>query len=152
VLFSRKCFNIILNGQSFKISCVDSKYPASKRGIIVKKIFRCLLFLSLLLSNTEGIRGQWTNRYPKLAHVSHHVYLEGYNLPTLNQGATDPAPSPDGKTLAIAARGWIWLMDTTTREAKRLTKTARLIRVPAGRPTAVKSSLSETIRKIRASF
>ncbi|MCA1639599.1 MAG: CehA/McbA family metallohydrolase, partial [Acidobacteria bacterium] len=80
------------------------------------------------------VSGQWTNRYPKIANVSHHVYLEGYNLPTLNQGATDPAISPDGKTLAIAARGWIWLMNTTTREARRLTKSGAVDSRPAWSP------------------
>ncbi len=88
----------------------------------MSKTFCCFLFLSSLFYFAAGVCGQWTNRYPKIANMSHHVYLEGYNLPTLNQGATDPAVSPDGKTLAIAARGWLWLMNTTTREAKRLTK------------------------------
>jgi len=23
---------------------------------------------------------EWTNRYPKIAGVAHHVYLEGFNL------------------------------------------------------------------------
>ena len=69
----------------------------------MSKISCCFLFFSLLLSFDVGVRGQWTNRYPKIANVSHHVYLEGYNLPTLNQGATDPTATPDGKTLAIAA-------------------------------------------------
>ena len=98
------------------------------------KFFCRFLFLSLLLYSAAGVRGQWTNRYPKIANVSHHVYLEGYNLPTLNQGATDPAASPDGKTLAIAARGWIWLMDTTTREARRLTKSGAVDSRPAWSP------------------
>ncbi len=70
----------------------------------MSKISCCFLFFSLLLSFDVGVRGQWTNRYPKIANVSHHVYLEGYNLPTLNQSATDPTATPDGKTLAIAAR------------------------------------------------
>lgn len=93
-----------------------------------------MLFLSLLLSFAVSVRSQWTNRYPKIANMSHHVYLEGYNLPTLNQGATDPAASPDGKTLAIAARGWIWLMDAETREARRLTKSGAIDSRPAWSP------------------
>nr|MDQ3375190.1 LpqB family beta-propeller domain-containing protein [Acidobacteriota bacterium] len=100
----------------------------------MSKISCCFLFFSLLLSFDVGVRGQWTNRYPKIANVSHHVYLEGYNLPTLNQSATDPAVSPDGKTLAIAARGWIWLMDTATREARRLTKSGAVDSRPAWSP------------------
>ncbi len=100
----------------------------------MSKISCCFLFFSLLLSFDVGVRGQWTNRYPKIANVSHHVYLEGYNLPTLNQGATDPTATPDGKTLAIAARGWIWLMDTATREARRLTKSGAVDSRPAWSP------------------
>jgi hypothetical protein len=30
---------------------------------------------------------QWTNRYPKVNGFNHHVYLEGYELPTLGSGA-----------------------------------------------------------------
>lgn len=98
------------------------------------KILCRLLFLSILFSIAVDVRSQWTNRYPKIANMSHHVYLEGYNLPTLNQGATDPAISPDGKTVAIAARGWIWLMDSSTREAKRLTKSGGTDSRPAWSP------------------
>lgn len=100
----------------------------------MSKIFCCLLILFILFSIAVDVRSQWTNRYPKIANVSHHVYLEGYNLPTLNQGATDPAVSPDGKTIAIAARGWIWLMDATTREARRLTKSGAVDSRPAWSP------------------
>jgi TolB protein len=100
----------------------------------MSKTLSCLLLLPLFFLFTLSIYAQWTNRYPKIANVSHHVYLEGYNLPTLNQGATDPAASPDGKTLAIAARGWIWLMDTQTREAKRLTKSGAIDSRPAWSP------------------
>ena len=100
----------------------------------MSKFFNRLLFLFMLLSFVAEASGQWTNRYPKIANVSHHVYLEGYNLPTLNQGSTDPAVSPDGKTLAIAARGWIWLMDQATREARRLTKSGAVDSRPAWSP------------------
>ncbi len=98
------------------------------------KFFRSVLLFSLLFSLAAGVSGQWTHRYPKIANMSHHVYLEGYNLPTLNQGATDPAVSPDGKTLAVAARGWIWLMDAATREARRLTKGGDIDSRPAWSP------------------
>lgn len=101
---------------------------------MMSKIFRSLPFLFLVFSAVEKTPAQWTNRYPKIANVSHHVYLEGYNLPTLNQGATDPAPSPDGKTVAIAARGWIWLLNPATREARRLTKGAGIDSRPAWSP------------------
>jgi TolB protein len=93
--------------------------------------FACLLSLHLL---SAGASGQWTNRYPKVANVAHHVYLEGYNLPTLNAGTTDPAPSPDGRTLAVAARGWLWSIDLTTREARRLTRGGSLDSRPTWSP------------------
>jgi TolB protein len=96
--------------------------------------FRSLLFCFLLLTFVGEATGQWTNRYPKVANVSHHVYLEGYNLPTLNQGASDPSLSPDNRTLALAARGWIWLMDTTTREARRVTRGGAIDSRPAWSP------------------
>lgn len=63
---------------------------------------------------------QWTHRYTQVGQ-GHHVYLEGYELPTLTAGPMDPAPSPDGSTLALAAEGWIWLVDLETRVATQLT-------------------------------
>jgi len=65
--------------------------------------------------------GQWTNHYPKLDDFGHHVYLEQHELPVLSHGPTDPAPGPDGQTLAFAAQGWIWLMNLDSGEATRLT-------------------------------
>ena len=64
---------------------------------------------------------QWTNHYPKLEDFGHHVYLEQHELPILSHGPVDPAPAPNGQTLAFAAQGWIWLMDLETGEATRLT-------------------------------
>ena len=70
----------------------------------------------------QPVSGEWTNRYPKIAGAAHHVYLEGFNLPTFANSPTDPAPAPDGKQVAFAARGWLWVMDVDTREARRLTR------------------------------
>ncbi len=64
---------------------------------------------------------QWQNRYPHVEGYGHHVYLEGYELPILTSGPTDPAPAPDGRRIAFSARGWIWVMDLETRTARRLT-------------------------------
>ncbi|MGH9336016.1 MAG: hypothetical protein ACRD21_19950, partial [Vicinamibacteria bacterium] len=64
---------------------------------------------------------QWTHRYPKVQGYNHHVYLEGYELPVLNPGPSDPAPSPDGHTIAISARGFLWLYDESSGRARRLT-------------------------------
>jgi TolB protein len=77
---------------------------------------------SLLTLTALPLGAQWTNRYPRLAGFGHHVYLEGYELPLLTQGPIDPAPSPDGKRVAFASRGWLWLFDIASGTATRLTK------------------------------
>ncbi|MFC0679595.1 CehA/McbA family metallohydrolase [Lysobacter korlensis] len=64
---------------------------------------------------------QWTNRYEKLSDFGHHVYFEQHELPILAAGPTDPAPAPDGKTLAFAAKGWIWRLNLESGVATRLT-------------------------------
>ena len=117
---------------------------------LVKKLIRCsrafppprasalklslplALLLSIPISSAAGF--EWTNRYPKVANVAHHVYLEAFNLPTLANGPTDPAASPDGRTVAIAARGWLWLMDVKTRKARRLTRGGGVDSRPAWSP------------------
>ena len=91
------------------------------------------LGLGVVLVATSAF-GQWTNRYPKVDGYSHHVYLEGFELPILAAGPTDPAPSPDGQTLALAARGWLWLLDLETGVAKRLTKGSAIDSRPAWSP------------------
>jgi TolB protein len=78
-----------------------------------------LLALSVTLSNS--VLAQWTNHYAKLDDFGHHVYLEQHNLPILAHGISDPAPSPDGKTIAISSKGWLWLLDIETGIATRIT-------------------------------
>ena len=80
------------------------------------------------------VLGEWTNRYPKIAGAAHHVYLEGFNLPTFANSPTDPAPAPDGKQVAFAARGWLWIMDVDTREALRLTRSSAVDSRPTWSP------------------
>ena len=79
-----------------------------------------LLFIALIYFNTI-LLSQWTNRYPKIEGMRHHVYLEGYELPTLSIGPIDPAISPDNLKIAFSSRGWIWLFNIETGIAKRLT-------------------------------
>ena len=81
--------------------------------------YRCVFWLVLLSAGVS--EAQWTHRYPQVAGYRHHVYLEGFELPVMGAGPTDPAPSPDGKSLAFAARGWLWLLDLENGEARRLT-------------------------------
>lgn len=86
----------------------------------MKKTLLLLTFGQIL---TIGIASaQWTNRYAKLNDFGHHVYLEQHELPILAFGPTDPAPAPDGKHLAFAARGWIWNLNLETGSAVRLTQ------------------------------
>ena len=95
---------------------------------------RITLLSLLILLVPELVSAQWTNRYPKLEGYSHHVYVEGFELPMVVAGPTDPAPSPDGGTIAIAARGWIWLLDPETGVARRVTSGPGLDSRPAWHP------------------
>ena len=77
---------------------------------------------------------QWTNRYPKVDGFGHHVYLEGHEFPSLTNGPIDPAASPDGRLLAYADSGFIWLLDLSTGVADRLTKSAAVDSRPRWSP------------------
>lgn len=86
----------------------------------IKSINQLLIFL-LLIFNFQICNAQWSNRYQKVDGFGHHVYLEGYELPVMNSGPTDPAPSPDGSHVAFSAKGWLWILDLASGEAKRIT-------------------------------
>jgi TolB protein len=79
------------------------------------------------------LSAQWTNRYQHIGQ-GHHVYIEGYDFPTYSVGPTYPAVSPDGRTLAFSARGWIWTMSTSGGAADRLTTSAGMDSRPAWHP------------------
>jgi TolB protein len=74
-----------------------------------------LIFLPLALN------AQWANRYPLVDGFNHQIYLEGFELPVLNSGPMDPAPSPNGREIAFSAKGWLWLLDPATGAARRIT-------------------------------
>lgn len=78
--------------------------------------------VALYLLTFSVASAQWENRYSKLTDFGHHVYLEQHELPILAHGPTDPAPAPDGKHLAFAARGWLWNLNLETGSAVRLTQ------------------------------
>ena len=77
---------------------------------------------------------QWTNRYPRNVGFGHQVYLEGYELPVLAAGVGDAAPSPDGRSVAFASRGWIWLLNPVTGVAQRMTNGAGVDSRPSWSP------------------
>ena len=93
------------------------------------------LAATLLALIAEPGAGQWRNRYPRVQGYGHHVYLEGYELPVLTNGPIDPAPSPDGRSLAFSARGWIWILDLESRTARQLTRGRDLDSRPAWHPS-----------------
>jgi TolB protein len=80
-----------------------------------------LLATGVAVTISSSAIAQWTNHYKKLDDFGHHVYLEQHELPILAHGITDPAPSPDGKQIAIASKGWLWLLDIESGTATRLT-------------------------------
>lgn len=81
------------------------------------RIILSFIFLFITLSCFS----QWENRYPKVEGYGHHVYLEGYELPVLNAGPSDPAPSPLNDEVVFSAKGWLWIYDMYSQEAKRIT-------------------------------
>jgi len=83
---------------------------------------------------TAPVAAEWTNRYAKLPDFAHHIYLEQHELPILADGPTDPAPAPDGRSLALAAKGWIWRLDLASGVATRLTDGASVDSRPRWSP------------------
>ena len=65
---------------------------------------------------------QWTNRYPRNTGYGHHVYLEGYELPSWTIGPANAAVAGDG-ALLVASRGWLWQVNAARGAATRLTAT-----------------------------
>ena len=98
------------------------------------KIRRTTLLVALAACAAAPVHAQWSNRYPLVAGLSHHVYLEGYELPILTNGPMDAAPAPDGKRLAFAARGWLWVFDIATGAATRITKSSGMDSRPSWSP------------------
>ena len=88
----------------------------------MKKYF----LLSIALLNVLWTNGQWTNRYPKVDGYGHHVYLEGYELPVVNAGPMDPAPSPIDDKVVFSAKGWLWLYQLGSAVATRITSSPHL--------------------------
>ncbi|HSR67840.1 MAG TPA: CehA/McbA family metallohydrolase [Acidobacteriota bacterium] len=98
-----------------------------------------LLSLLVIFSfQSSLLRAQFTNRYPKVDGYGHHIYLEGYELPIVAAGVSEPAPSPDGRRLAFASRGWLWMLDLETRQARRITRGAGIDSSPVFSPDGLR--------------
>ncbi len=83
---------------------------------------KILLSLIVYIFYVQTLDAQWRNRYPKSNGGGHHVYLEGFDLPIMNTGCTDPTPSPTSSDILFASKGFLWLLDESGT-AKRITKT-----------------------------
>ena len=91
---------------------------------------------ALLASAAGPVCAQWTNQYPRVEGYGHHVYLEQEHLPILSSGPVYPAAAPDGKRLAFAHQGWIWVLDLDSRIARRITDGAAVDGRPRWSPMA----------------
>ena len=80
-----------------------------------------LILIVILFFGIMPSEAQWRNRYPKVDGYGHHVYLEGYELPVMNSGPTDPTPSPSNDAIVFSSKGWLWLFNLSTLEATRIT-------------------------------
>ena len=79
------------------------------------------LFALALAIVSVPASAQWERHYPEVEGYGHQLYLEQEHLPILSSGPVYPAPSPDGKILAFAHQGWLWLLDIDSGVARRLT-------------------------------
>ncbi len=86
--------------------------PASRHALASLAVLSCLA--------VTPVDAQWTHRYTQVGN-GHHVYLEGYEMPTLTWGPMDAAVAPDGETVALADQGWLWLFDPVTGIARQIT-------------------------------
>lgn len=109
------------------------------RGITRIRAEQPLLLLVVAVGMLASqARAEFTNRYPKISGFNHQIYVEGYELPVLNAGPADPAVSPDGQAVAVAAGGHLWLIPLTAGgaagPARRLTGGPALDSRPAWSP------------------
>ena len=44
---------------------------------------RVLITAGLAIAVGWPLTAQWTHRYPRMSGFSHHVYVEGYDFPTV---------------------------------------------------------------------
>ena len=91
-----------------------------------------VVIAAIISGGAPPASAQWTNRYPRLAGYSHHVYAEGYELPLVTRGPVDAAQSPIDDRIVFASRGWLWMLDGGT--ARRLTSGSAFDSRPAWSP------------------
>jgi len=94
------------------------------------------LLAGLVLLSPVFAFANWTNQYPAVDGFGHQIYLAGYELPIMNAGPMDPAPAPTGEYLAFSSKGWLWLMDIESGNARRITQSAGMDSRPEWSPSA----------------
>jgi TolB protein len=77
----------------------------------------------------------YSGSYPPIHDFwSFATYFEGFDFPIESAGPVDPTASPDGKHIAFAASGWIWIFDMDTGAATRVGRSAGVESRPAWSP------------------
>jgi TolB protein len=122
---SRRAFDP--SGPSQHRSCARSG-PAGRRrrGALALGAVGLLAAVGLRLG---PVRGEWTHRYPRVTGFSHQIYVEGYELPFVHAGPADVAVRPDGRALAVAASGHVYLV-ALAADGAQVTATRRLTSGP----------------------
>jgi TolB protein len=101
---------------------VYSSFPQDSKNMAISNRLKAFgTIVSSYFVFAAMASAQMPDRYPGLDDYPHQIYFEQHELPALAHGPMDPAPAPDGSTLAFAAQGWIWLLDLETNSATRLT-------------------------------
>lgn len=106
------------------------KPDSEQRSLLMKHL--PILFVVLFPFPSSA---QWTNQYPEVDGFNHQIYLEGFELPILNSGPMDPALSPAGDELAFSAKGWLWVMDLESGNARRITSSSGVDSRPEWSPS-----------------
>ena len=81
--------------------------------------FRYIVLATTAMAVASPAAAQFDRRYPTAEDYGHQIYLEEYQLPMLSAGPIEPAPSPDGKTIAFTAQGFLWLLDLESDGSSR---------------------------------
>jgi TolB protein len=97
----------------------------------------------------------YSGSYPPIHDFwSFAAYFEGFDFPIESAGPVDPTASADGRHVAFAASGWIWILDLGTGTATRIDRSAGVESRPVWSPNGhrlafVRDSGSDTSVVVR---